>query len=76
MTLKPNGAAIRVIRERTGISLTGLASAAGIDKGYLSRIENGERANVGPEALRSLADRLGVPLEAITYPAPAEAAAS
>jgi transcriptional regulator with XRE-family HTH domain len=77
MSLKPNGAAIRAIRERTGISLVGLASAAGINKGYLSRIERGERVTVGPEVLRALADRLGVPLEAIiSYPAPAETAAA
>lgn len=71
MTLRPNGAAIRVIRERTGISLTALAADAGIDKGQLSRIERGERGGKAPSAatLKAIADRLSVSLEAITYPA-------
>lgn len=72
MILRPNGAAIRVIRERTGISLSALAADAGIDKGQLSRIERGQRGGLvpSPATLRAIADRLSVTLDAITYPAP------
>ena len=72
MALRPNGAAIRVIRERTGISLTALAADAGIDKGQLSRIERGQRGGLvpSPVTLRAIADRLGVSLDAITNSVP------
>lgn len=68
MIQKANGAAIRVIRDRTGITLTDLAACVGIDKSQLSRIERGE-SETTPAVMRALADRLRVPLEAITYPA-------
>lgn len=72
MALRPNGDAIRVIRERTGISLTALAADVGIDKGQLSRIERGQPGGLVPSArtLRAIADSLGVPLSAITYRVP------
>lgn len=66
MTLRANGPAIRAIRERTGISLSALALCAGINKGQLSRIER-EHSETSAPVLRALADRLGVPLEAITH---------
>lgn len=77
MALTPNGAAIRVIRERTGISLTGLAAKAGITKGQLSMIERGLPGglNPRPEVMRGIADALGVHLAAITNLTPEPAAA-
>lgn len=41
--MRINGEALRVIRERTGVSITDLARATGIDRTALHRIETGER---------------------------------
>ena len=65
-----NGAAIRELRKAYGIKQATLADAAGISASYLSRIETGEeQPDVGP-TVRKIADRLGVELDAITYPIP------
>lgn len=70
MERRTNGAAVRVVRELLGISLTDLAARAGIAKPYMSQIETGAKQ---PSAVvaRAIADGMGVPLESITYPAPA-----
>lgn len=71
-----NGAAIRVIRERTGLSLRSLADSAGISQAQLSRIETGSSPG-SPTSIRKIADRLRVPRESIvTYAAEAEPAAA
>ena len=67
MPLRHNGAAIRAIRERHGLSLSQLAAEIGIHKGTLSRIER-QRISTDPANIRAIADRLRVPLDAITYP--------
>jgi transcriptional regulator with XRE-family HTH domain len=46
------------------MSLAGLAAQAGIGKGYLSQIENGERTGT-IETLKKLAAALGADLEDI-----------
>lgn len=66
-TRRLNGAAVRVIRELSGISLTDLAARAGIAKASLSNIERGIHGTA-PETNRKLATAMGVPLESITYP--------
>jgi DNA-binding XRE family transcriptional regulator len=53
---------IRVWREHRGMTLTALAAAAGIGKGYLSQLEKGERQ--GPTAtLKQIAAALRVDLD-------------
>jgi transcriptional regulator with XRE-family HTH domain len=59
-----NGAALRVIRERTGLTISSLARAAGIDRTALTRIESGERRGT-PAQLAALAAALAVPITAI-----------
>ena len=62
-----NRAALVVIRERSGLSKTGLAERAGVDRTLIHRIENGER-NATPTVIRKLADALECPLMALIGP--------
>lgn len=80
MQRRTNGAAVRVIRGALGISIGDLAARASISPEYMSMIETGARQ---PSAVvaRGIADGMGVPLDAITFPVevacdhqPAEAA--
>lgn len=66
-TRRINGAAIRVIRELKGIKHGELAGLANISAGYLTHIEKGERTG-SPATALAIANALGVPLTAITYP--------
>lgn len=56
---------VRVWREHRSISVTELASAAGISHGYLSQIEGGTRQG-RLETMKSLAKALRVDLDDIT----------
>lgn len=47
-----------------------MAERTGFNKGYLSRLETGE-TGASEETLRSIADWLGVSVEAISHPEPA-----
>jgi len=58
------GARVRALRVERGLSLSGLASAAGIGKGSLSELEAGQR-NPTLETLYAVAGPLGVPLAAL-----------
>lgn len=71
---RTNGTSIAALRGALGIGQEALASAAGVTREYISLIENGRRQ---PDAAvtRKIADRLGVKVDAITYPVP-EAEAS
>jgi transcriptional regulator with XRE-family HTH domain len=69
MLRKTNGATIRAVREALGISLTSLAARARLSKGYLSDVETGG-CQPSAEVIQRIAAELGVPLDAITYPAP------
>ncbi|NYV73102.1 helix-turn-helix domain-containing protein [Streptomyces sp. UH6] len=60
---------MKAIRERTGISLQQLAKDIGRDPGYLSRVER-DQQGAGAETLHLYADRLGVPIAAITHKEP------
>lgn len=64
-----NGAAVREIRGLLGITQPDLASRCGITQPSLSNIEQGKR-NASPKVIRSLADQLGVSLDAITTVVP------
>jgi transcriptional regulator with XRE-family HTH domain len=57
---------MKAIREAKGISLQRLAKEIGRDPGFLSRVENGERG-AGDRTLHLYAERLNVPITAITH---------
>ena len=57
--LRVLAANLRQCRAERGLTLEKLAWAVGVDKGYLSRVENGLRAPSLP-ILRRLGDELGV----------------
>lgn len=59
-----NRHALRVIRERSGLSLSELARAAGISQPHLSNIERGRRGP-SPDTVRRLARELKVPVVAL-----------
>lgn len=63
-----NREALKVIRERSGLSKTALAERAGVDRTLVHRIENGER-NATPAVIRKFADALQCPLMALIGPA-------
>jgi transcriptional regulator with XRE-family HTH domain len=63
-----NPVSLRVIRELRHVERLDLATAIGIDRSYLSRIEAGT-VRPRPEIIRALAECLGVPVEAITQTA-------
>lgn len=62
--MEVNHHALRVIRERSGISVSELARRAGMSQPHLSNIETGKRS-ASPAAVRQLADALRVPVLAL-----------
>jgi transcriptional regulator with XRE-family HTH domain len=54
------GDLLRRLREQAGYSVRGLASAAGVDSTWLSRVEHGTYVNPDPRKLNGLAKVLGV----------------
>lgn len=65
-TRRTNGAAIRALREAIGIPHGDFAASIKISAGYLTNIEKNAR-RPAPDITRAIADRLGVPLDAISY---------
>lgn len=65
--LRLNGTAVRVIREFQGVRAAELAKRISVTPGYLSRLEQGSR-QTGIENIAKIANALGVPREAISYP--------
>lgn len=66
-----NPSALRVIRQRSGVTVTSLAAAAGITQAHLSNIEAGRRG-ASPEVSARLALALKIDLPSIlTETAPA-----
>jgi transcriptional regulator with XRE-family HTH domain len=57
---------MKAIREARGVSLQQLAKDIGRDVGFLSRVEN-DRQGAGAETLHRYAERLNVPIRAITH---------
>lgn len=68
------GPAVKALRIAYGIKQSDLAVSCDITPGFLSNLESG-RKQPSPAKARELADRLGVPLDAITYVIPAVNAA-
>lgn len=64
-----HGAAIRAIREATGVSVSAFAPRVGCTQGYMSNVELGHKAPT-VEFMARVAHELGVPLDAISYVIP------
>lgn len=62
--MRINPAALRAIRQRSGMTVTALAAAVGIDRTHLSNIEAGRRS-ASSEVVIALAKALKVDLPAI-----------
>lgn len=71
-TRRVNGASVRALRESIGIRHSDFAIRVQVSAGYLTNIEAG-RKQPAPDVARRIADQLGVPLDAITYPVTAAA---
>lgn len=67
MGRRANPASIRALREALGIRISDLARDVEISVAYACNIEAG-RKEPSPAVVRRIADRLGVPLDAITSP--------
>jgi len=63
-----NPAALKAIRERSGLSQSELARQTGLGQGYISALESGARKG-SPASIKTLADALVVPTTAICAPA-------
>ncbi len=55
--MRLNPEALRVIRERSGMSKAELAERAGVDRTLITRLENGERPGT-PRVIKALAEAL------------------
>jgi DNA-binding transcriptional regulator YiaG len=62
---------LRAIRERSGLSCSELAHAAGLSQPHVANVENGRRS-ASPAAIVALAAALRVPLVAIICEPPPE----
>ncbi|WP_277816073.1 helix-turn-helix domain-containing protein [Streptomyces rimosus] len=65
--MRPNGIAIRAIREAQDMSLPALAHRAGLNRGYLSRLERGLIERPAEAKVLAIAAALTVPTAAITH---------
>lgn len=63
------GPSIRAIREALGIRGSDFATRVEVSHGYLVNIEKGVK-QPAEDVVRRIADGLGVPIDAITYPVP------
>ena len=66
MLLKKIGANIRILRKKSNLSQIDLAVAVGIDRSYLSAIENGKR-NITIMLLQNIATILAVNIEDLLH---------
>lgn len=64
---KLNGQTVRALREALGIKHGAFARDVLVSTGYLSNIEYG-RKQPDPAVIKRMATRLGVSIDAITYP--------
>lgn len=56
--IEVHGYALRVIREARGRKVADLAEALGVDRSYITHLENGSKRNVSPEFYASLCTQL------------------
>lgn len=66
LSVRPHAYAIRAARRDRNLSLDRVAALTGIDKGHLSRVENG-KAGLSDDNIHKLAEVYGVPHTAITH---------
>jgi len=64
-----HGAAIRAIRELSGLSISAFAPRVGVTQGYMSNVELGHKQPT-VEFMARVARELGVSLDAISYAIP------
>jgi transcriptional regulator with XRE-family HTH domain len=64
---KLNGKTVRELRSALGIRHGEFARDVRVSTGYLSNIE-ADRKQPAPDVVKRMADRLGVQVDAITYP--------
>lgn len=57
-TVEVHGYALREIREGKGRKVADLASALGVDRSYITHLENGSKRRVSPEFYNSLCAEL------------------
>ena len=55
-----HGFALREIRELRGRKVADLATALGVDRSYITHLENGSKRRVGPEFYNSLCAELQI----------------
>lgn len=65
--MRLNHSALRVIRERTGVSQSKIAELAEIDRPNYAHIEAGRRRGT-PEQIKAIANALQVPVDALLGP--------
>ncbi|MFD9603254.1 helix-turn-helix domain-containing protein [Streptomyces sp. NPDC059970] len=65
--MRPNGRAIRAIRQAQNLSLRALQQTTGLDRGYLSRMERGLIRKPADDPVLKVATALKVPPDAITH---------
>lgn len=64
--MRPHAYAIRAARKACNLSLDRVQELTGIDKGHLSKVENG-KARLSDANIHKLAEVYGVPHTAITH---------
>lgn len=64
--MRPHAYAIRAARKACNLSLDRVQELTGIDKGHLSKVENG-KAQLSDANIHKLAEVYGVPPTAITH---------
>jgi len=61
-----NAAALKTIRQRTGLSLRALATETNLAHSYIQDLESGRRTNPSDATIQALANGLRIPITAIT----------
>jgi transcriptional regulator with XRE-family HTH domain len=57
--VEPLAATLQRLRQQAGLSLRDLEARSGVDRGFISRLENGTRSRAGAPTLNRLAEALG-----------------
>ncbi|MFE9886810.1 helix-turn-helix domain-containing protein [Streptomyces scopuliridis] len=65
--MRPNGRAIRAIRQAQNLSLRALQQKTGLNRGYLSRMERGLIRKPADDPVLKVATALNVPPDAIIH---------
>ena len=55
-----NGAALRELRKRSGVSVSAFAQSVGVGRPYISKLELGHSSRVSPEVFAKLLRALGL----------------